>query len=137
MQLSLAYLFSFSNGGRKYWNLWPCLAFNIMLENPLVKSRLPCIEVLLATQYQQQTNAIALLIFLRNSHLQIFHRLHLMVTVMYDDKKAKPTIYKVLLASFTMVKNLTKQNRFLVLAFYLCWLFDFWKIRNDWKLYQF
>ena len=26
---------------------------------------------------------------------------------------------------------------FLVLAYYLCWYFDYWKIGNDWKCYRF
>ena len=30
---------------RKSWNLWLSLAFNILLENPLVKTRFHCIEV--------------------------------------------------------------------------------------------
>ena len=45
MKLGLDHWFWISNGNSKYWNFWPSLAFNIALENVIVKFRLPCTEV--------------------------------------------------------------------------------------------
>ena len=44
-ELGLDHWFWISNGKSKYWNFWPSLAYNIALENIIVKLRLTCIEV--------------------------------------------------------------------------------------------
>ena len=68
MKLSLDCFFLISNDIRKYWKLWTILACNIVLKNDL-KIRFPCIEVFLATQYQEQTNVVTFTIFLPKRNL--------------------------------------------------------------------
>ena len=67
MKLSLAHFFWIYSGIKEYWNLIPRLACNVDLKNMHVKIRV--LSFFLATQDQEKTNVVALIVFLQKSKL--------------------------------------------------------------------